>query len=68
MQCTKCGKEIAVGEVTNKKLCESCLGIINPYDNPDKYKYYWCGNLVTLDQLPPFARKFFPTLDMYKGE
>ena len=70
LNCKKCKREILVGEVMKKVggeyLCETCLGIINPYDNPDKYKYFWNGKFVSLEELPDFARRFFPTLDMYK--
>lgn len=70
MNCGKCGKVIGVGDifkkVDKKPRCETCLGITNPWDNPDKYKYLWNGRMVTEDQLPPIARMMFPTLDMYK--
>lgn len=66
MKCTKCKKEIPVGNLISNGKCETCAGIINPYDNPDKYKYFWCGKLVSLEELPSYARKLFPTLDMYK--
>jgi hypothetical protein len=70
MICFKCKKEIPVGEVFKRTpdgcICERCLGIKNPYDNPEEYKYFWNGNIVSLNELPDYARKFFPTLDMYK--
>jgi len=70
MNCTKCKQEITVGQVfgggKENPICEKCLGIHNPWDNPEDYRYYWGGKMVTLDELPPFARKCFPTLDMYK--
>ncbi len=69
--CSKCNNKIEIGEVFKKEsgkvVCELCLGIRNPYDNPRDYKYFWGGKLVSLDELPPMARVLFPTLDMYKG-
>ena len=66
IHCKKCNKEIPVGELISNGNCEKCAGIINPYDNPERYKYFWNGKFVSLEELPDFARRFFPTLDMYK--
>jgi hypothetical protein len=68
MKCLKCKKTIPVGGLISNGECETCAGITNPYDNPDKYKYFWGGKMVSLEELPDYARAFFPTLDMYKQE
>lgn len=64
--CTKCGDKIQIGSVfkliDDNYVCETCLGITNPYDNPDKYKYFWGGQYISLDKLPDIAKQFFPTL------
>ncbi len=33
--------------------------------NLEKYKYFWGGKFVSINELPEIARQFFPTLDMY---
>lgn len=64
--CTKCGNKIRTGSVFSGKkndcLCETCLKIVNPYDNPEKYRYFWGGQYLSLDELPDIAKQYFHTL------
>ena len=62
MKCKKCGNIIPVGNIICNKMCETCAGIRNPYDNPEDYKYFWNGKLCTLDELPEFAKMLYPNL------
>jgi len=57
--CKKCKKQIQIGELIADNKCETCVGIRNPYDNPNEYKYLWNGRFVSADEIPSWAKQFY---------